>query len=164
MKVRANSLYHFKASTLDTLYPVSEVDNGDIVRVVNVPGCPAANTMGNCHIANPITGKLLGLVSTASLTPASADAEAVISRAIEFSLEHDLMTYPTGTQYLSNGKHPRVCTITDVWTTTDSQGKVVKVQYVSTHNFFGRIVTEYYVCAVTIAKGIAAMFASASTT
>jgi hypothetical protein len=38
-----------------------------MVRVVNLPGCPRANTMGHCHVACPETGRFIGLVCAASL-------------------------------------------------------------------------------------------------
>lgn len=44
-----------------------DVQSGDIVTVVKLPGCPAPNVMGHCHIAKD--GKFAGLVLTNSLKP-----------------------------------------------------------------------------------------------
>jgi hypothetical protein len=38
---------------------------GDIVKVVNLYGCPKANTMGQCHVEN--NGVFMGMVNTNSL-------------------------------------------------------------------------------------------------
>ena len=67
------------------------------------------------------------------------------------------MNYTVGTQYLSSGKHPHVCTVIDMWITHNLTGVIVKTQYVTIHEFMGQMVTERDVCAVTIAKGIAAL-------
>ena len=36
------------------------------MRVVNLPGCPTANTMAHAHVAT-LDGRFIGLVQTASL-------------------------------------------------------------------------------------------------
>ena len=46
------------------------VKAGDYVKVVNLPGCPRANTMGHCHIET-MDGQFAGLVLTNSLILAS---------------------------------------------------------------------------------------------
>jgi len=50
----------------DKLSPPFGAKEGDTVKVVNLPGCPKANTMGMCHI-NDINGKFAGHVCTNSL-------------------------------------------------------------------------------------------------
>ena len=62
----------------DGLLHISEIDEnrirnvrdvlqeGDQVRVVNLPGCPRANTMGHAHVQR-LDGSFAGLVLTASL-------------------------------------------------------------------------------------------------
>jgi hypothetical protein len=67
MKVRVNSLYRFRRAGWDRADPRFELENGALVRVVNLHGAPKANTMGHCYIAEPWTGKFIGMVSTASL-------------------------------------------------------------------------------------------------
>lgn len=62
--------------------------------------------------------------------------------------------FEPGTKFMSRGKHPRVCTVTDVLTTTNLAGEVVKVRYVATHEFAGQTITDYDVCDTTIARGI----------
>lgn len=63
--------------------------------------------------------------------------------------------YPIGTQYMSLGKHPQVCTIVDLWKTYNAAGELVRTGYVSTHDFCGQQVVERDVNTVTIARGIA---------
>ena len=71
MKVRVNNFYLFRPSIWDSFDPPIGVQrgilkSGDSVRVVNMPGCPRANTMGHCHIQTR-GGEFAGLVSTDSL-------------------------------------------------------------------------------------------------
>ena len=68
MRVRANGLYRFTPAGLDRWMRHSTAIPGEIVRVVNLPGAPKANTMNQCHVADPLTGELLGMVDTRSLT------------------------------------------------------------------------------------------------
>ena len=63
--------------------------------------------------------------------------------------------YPIGTQYLSAGKNPRLCTVTDCLKTYNSKGLLVKVGYESTHEFAGQVVTDRNVCTTSVARGIA---------
>ena len=71
MRVKAKSVYIFRPSIWDSIDPPvgvrrGELKPGDSVRVVNMPGCPRANTMGHCHVET-IGGLFAGLVSTDSL-------------------------------------------------------------------------------------------------
>jgi len=70
-KVKAGRSYRFDPCLWDTMDPPvgvrqGNLRKGDIVTVVNLPGCPKANTMGHCHIKSQ-EGEFLGLVSTGSL-------------------------------------------------------------------------------------------------
>lgn len=67
------------------------------------------------------------------------------------------MTYAIGTQFLSRGKHPRLCTVTDILTTYNAAGQVVRVRYVATHDMLGQVVTDRDVCDTTIAMGVQAI-------
>jgi hypothetical protein len=69
MRVRANSVYTFRPVMLDVFDPKTcgGIKDGDRVRVVNLPGCPKANTMNHCHIET-MDGKFGGLVCCNSLT------------------------------------------------------------------------------------------------
>jgi hypothetical protein len=74
MKVRVNSLYIFQPVPLDKCQPPVGVTQGNlkpgqVVKVVNLPGAPKANTMGQCYISDPKTGDFLGMVCTNSLLP-----------------------------------------------------------------------------------------------
>jgi hypothetical protein len=70
MKVRAGSSYRYNPVLMDVCDPPYGVKSeglkkGDVVKVVNLHGCPPANTMGHCHIE--LNGRFAGLVCTNSL-------------------------------------------------------------------------------------------------
>ena len=68
-RVRANSLYVYQPVGMDRWDSrARNVEPGDLVRVVNLHGCPTANTMGHCHIET-LQGQFAGLVLTNSLQP-----------------------------------------------------------------------------------------------
>lgn len=62
--------------------------------------------------------------------------------------------YPIGTVFRTRGKHPRVCTVTDIWRTYDAAGALVHTRYVATHELMGQTITERDVVATTIAMGL----------
>ena len=71
-RVRAGSLYVYRPNLFDVINPPFGAVPNDIVRVVNLPGCPKANTMGMCHIqAQELPGvwRFAGMVCCASLVP-----------------------------------------------------------------------------------------------
>ena len=71
MKVRVNSLYHYQPCAWDRLDPTRDVlKAGDLVRVINLHGCPPANTMGHCYV-HPVgfDKGVFQLVMTSSLVP-----------------------------------------------------------------------------------------------
>jgi hypothetical protein len=61
--------------------------------------------------------------------------------------------YKIGTKYTPKGKN-YVCTVTDILKTYNSKIQLVRIRYVSSHEFMGQTVTEYDVCGVTIARGL----------
>ncbi len=65
-KVEPGTSYVFEPVFFDILNPPFDAKPGDIVEVVDLPGCPPANTMGMCHINR--NGKFAGMVCTNSLT------------------------------------------------------------------------------------------------
>lgn len=65
-KVRVGKVYKYDPVLLDQLHPPHNVQVGDLVRVVNLPGCPRANTMGHCHVQH-LDGRFAGLVCCNSL-------------------------------------------------------------------------------------------------
>jgi hypothetical protein len=73
MRVRVGSTYIYNANGFDRFYPTSNnsLQEGQIVKVINIPSAPKANTMGQCYVADVHTGKFLCMVSTSSLTPVS---------------------------------------------------------------------------------------------
>jgi len=64
------------------------------------------------------------------------------------------IVYPIGTRFMTNGRHPRLCTVTDVLRTYNSKGELVRLRYVATHELLGQPVTDCDVVATTIAKGL----------
>lgn len=85
MKVTANRNYIFYPNMLDRIDGRTNLVPGTIVKVVNLPGCPRANTMGHAHVADKNTGKFIGLVCTNSLHSLS-DAN-LVADAIKRDLE-----------------------------------------------------------------------------
>jgi hypothetical protein len=67
VKVKANVVYRFVPVLLDQIDGRTSLQTGDLVRVVNLPGCPKANTMGHCHVADANSGHFIGLVCCNSL-------------------------------------------------------------------------------------------------
>lgn len=76
-KVRAGATYIYYPVFLDRNRPAQyrRLVPGDVVTVVNLPGCPKANTMGHAHVQ--LGGEFAGLVCTNSLYPFS-DRQLVI--------------------------------------------------------------------------------------
>lgn len=73
-RVRVGKLYTYHPVGWDILDSKNapNIVAGEIVKVVNLPGCPKANTMGHCHVqARVETGEwqFAGLVMCASLQP-----------------------------------------------------------------------------------------------
>ena len=67
------------------------------------------------------------------------------------------MKYPIGTKYLTRGKHPRLCTVTDTLKTYNSKGDLVRKRYVATHDVLGQAVTDRDIVEVTVARGVQAL-------
>lgn len=61
--------------------------------------------------------------------------------------------FPIGTQYKTRGKHPRLCKVIDIHKTYNHAGELVKIRYVSIHEFCGQAVHNYDVVAAAIAIG-----------
>lgn len=70
MRVRVGSEYRYHAEGFDRFDPKCVIEPGAVVRVINLYGAPKANTMGQCYVADAQSGEFIGMVSTASLTPA----------------------------------------------------------------------------------------------
>lgn len=70
-RVRVNALYVYEPVLLDVIDGRTDLKRGDVVRVINLHGCPPANTMGHCHVAGPDTGRFVGLVCCNSLRKVS---------------------------------------------------------------------------------------------
>ena len=92
MRVRANSFYVYVPCMLDVCDARTDLRNGDLVQVRNLPGCPPANTMRHAHVFKD--GKFAGLVSTSSLI-SRKDYAAQWKRAPITSAAHKLLGAPT---------------------------------------------------------------------
>lgn len=66
-KVRVGKQYIFDPVMMDVCDPKTTLTKGNVVTVVNLRGCPPANTMGHCHVN--FIGKFAGLVHCNSLKP-----------------------------------------------------------------------------------------------
>ena len=75
MKVIAGKEYIYYPNLMDRVDGRTNLIPGDIVTIVNLPGCPRANTMGHAHVS--LDSKFVGLVSTNSLHKLS-DRQLVI--------------------------------------------------------------------------------------
>jgi hypothetical protein len=68
-KVRVGSTYVYDPVGWDMFDPPYDCHLGDLLKVVKLPGCPPAGTMGHCHVAHADTGDFAGLVHVNSLKP-----------------------------------------------------------------------------------------------
>lgn len=63
--------------------------------------------------------------------------------------------FKIGTTYKPHGKkHASLCTVVDIHTTTNLAGEIVRVSYVTSHEFCGQTVFDYDVCDTTIARSL----------
>jgi len=70
MRVRNGQLVRYTGASLyDRFRPCTgnNLQPGQIVRVCTLPSAPPPNTMGQCYVADPETGKFICMVSTGSL-------------------------------------------------------------------------------------------------
>ena len=79
-RVKANSLYRFVPVLIDRCDKPFNVEENDIVRVVNLHGCPKANTMGHCHVEH-LGGDFAGLVCCNSLVPLNEAEKQIVRQA-----------------------------------------------------------------------------------
>ena len=79
MRVKVNKFYIYRAVGLDVFDSRTDLKDGDLVQVVNLPGCPRANTMGHCHVKKD--GHFAGLVLT---VPRGAPHSFIFSTLSDF--------------------------------------------------------------------------------
>jgi hypothetical protein len=84
MKVRAGQVLIYHPNLLDRIDGRTALKSGDTVRVVNLPGCPRANTMGHCHVEDVNTGAFIGLVHTNSLHTRAEYIEYLRSKIAQY--------------------------------------------------------------------------------
>jgi hypothetical protein len=63
-RVRVNAKYIYYPTLIDHAVKIAP---GTLVKVINLPGAPKANTMGHCYVADADTGEFLAMVCTNSL-------------------------------------------------------------------------------------------------
>lgn len=66
-RVTVGRVYVYRSVLFDRIDGHPKPDEGQIVRVINLPMAPKANTMGMCYVADQNTGEFLGMVMTNSL-------------------------------------------------------------------------------------------------
>ena len=66
-RVRVGSTYVYDPVGWDQVDPPYDIERFDVVKVVNLYGCPKANTMGHCYV-NHLNGDFAGMVHVNSLT------------------------------------------------------------------------------------------------
>lgn len=62
--------------------------------------------------------------------------------------------FEIGTKFMTRGKAPKLCTVTDILKTYNSANELVKVRYIATHEFCGQVVTDSDVVNATVAMGL----------
>jgi hypothetical protein len=62
--------------------------------------------------------------------------------------------YEIGQQFKTRGKHPKICTIVDIYTTRNGKGELVHFRYVATHEFMGQIMTDCDIPEATVSMGL----------
>ncbi len=62
--------------------------------------------------------------------------------------------FPIGTQYLMRGKRSDLCTVVDIYKTYNSKEELVRIRYVSVHNFLGQDIVDNDVVDTTIARNL----------
>ncbi len=67
-KVRVGQKFYYDPNLFDTIKGPDILKKGDHVQVVNLHGCPPANTMGMCYVKRVgVDEKFAGMVCTNSL-------------------------------------------------------------------------------------------------
>lgn len=59
-----------------------------------------------------------------------------------------------GDKFMSHGKHPRECTVVDIYTTTNSAGEVVKTEFKAVHQFMGQEISQLVVAPTVLLRKI----------
>ena len=62
--------------------------------------------------------------------------------------------FAIGTTFKTRGKHPRECTVVDIYKTYNSANELVEFRYVAEHYFMGQKITDRHVGDTTIARGL----------
>ncbi len=80
MRVRVGQVYKWNPVLLDACDArLQSVERGLFLKVINMPGCPRANTMGHCYVET-LQEEFLGLVCCNSLEPLDKKTGATVRR------------------------------------------------------------------------------------
>ena len=85
-RVRVGCWYVYNANLLEIAHPQEPfIEDGTIVKVKNLHGCPPANTMGHCYVFNT-SGEFLRLVSCGALTLLSKVDKRLARRVAKYGV------------------------------------------------------------------------------
>ena len=81
-RVRVGARYVYEPVLLDVIHGKDTgLEKGNLVKVINLPGAPPANTMSHCYVGHPKTGEFIGMVHVNSLRPGRARKAARVEVA-----------------------------------------------------------------------------------
>jgi hypothetical protein len=87
-RVRVNAHYYYLPVLIDKVNGhATDIAEGEELVVVNLPGCPKANTMGHCYVNHVSTGKFAGLVCTNSLVTRDEYIGFLKAKMAEYKLD-----------------------------------------------------------------------------
>lgn len=78
-----------------------------------------------------------------------------MNQSIQWNTPEMVHKFKIGQRFIPVGrKDSSVWTVTDLLTTRNSEGKIMSIRYVATHEFLGKMVSDYDVLETTIARGL----------
>lgn len=81
-RVRVGARYVYEPVMLDVIHSSDTgLEKGNLVKVINLPGAPPANTMGHCYVGHPKTGEFIGMVCVNSLRRMRKTARVQVASA-----------------------------------------------------------------------------------
>lgn len=82
-RVRVGQVFAWKPVLLDKLDArLAGIEEGLFLKVINLRGCPPANTMGHCYVET-MTGDFIGLVHCNSLQKLDAKLRRQVKRLMK---------------------------------------------------------------------------------
>ena len=110
MQVKVGGLYTYTPFGFDVFAPTAgnTLERDQIVRVINLPSAPPANSMTQCYVADPHTCKFICMVGTVSLTPLRNVAPDLVAK-INRKARHESRGYgkcACGKRFAEDTKFP----------------------------------------------------------